>query len=358
MIKVAIILNSLSNTGPNITSKDLIDSFFESEELYFDVFYLKDTNFNTLNFNKNCIKINFFNLHLLRKYDIIHTSTLLSDFFVFFLKNSIYRNKIYVTWFHNLVYEDLNYSYNKFVSKFFGFFWIKIKFKFNGIIFSSISMYNYYESMIKLNLNFKIINYGRDISIVDNYIENNIINQINRLKCRFKIIGTCGSLTLRKNYIEIIDILNHDFNYAWICIGIGDQYNYINDVLDKHNLSDRVIFLGFVNDSRIYYKYFDLFFHPSKSEGFSLAIIDSMANRIPILIPELDIYKSHLSNDMVFYYKKDNYNSLIEIFNSTHSKEEVNTKVENSYLYYLKKFSMSRMRYDYLHFLKYLLKHF
>jgi glycosyltransferase involved in cell wall biosynthesis len=132
-----------------------------------------------------------------------------------------------------------------------------------------------------------------------------------------------------------VDLLNSDSNIAWVCLGEGEDLEFLQKLVVENELSDRVFFVGFRSDSRPYYKFFDLFFHPSNSEGFPLVIIDAMSSKTPILIPKLEVYGSILKSDMVYYFDQNCNislcNGLCEILNNS---DQLKQKTHDSFNYY------------------------
>lgn len=341
-MKIAFVFNDLSNTGTNIATRDLIWQLKKSSDIDVDVYFLRVANDEIDVFVKKT-QIKFFSRIDFSVYDIVHSSTLRSDFFVSL--NKVFKIKKmktkFVTSVHSIIKEDLSYTYGSLVSKLISPAWLSVKGNNDAIIVSSDSMYGYYKNIFK-NKNLNIIEYGRSIDPIVYFLIPDIDQQlILKLKSKFKIVGTVGSLIKRKNYVAVIDLLKKNENYAWICLGLGEEFENLNILLKENNLNERVVFLGFKTDSRPYYKYFDLFFHPSRSEGFALVIIDAMSHKKPMLLAELDVYKSIIKEDMAFYFKLDNQESL------DHAVEKINeggaivaNKVEKSFEVYKSNFSI------------------
>lgn len=341
-MRIAFILNSLANSGTNIATRDLIYQLKKSYILDIDVFVFDATD-DGLHVNARTINIDFFSKVDFSKYDIVHSSTLRSDLFVCVKKLFSFKKDSakYATSIHNIIEEDLLYTYGKFVSKVVSLIWLKIKKNNDAIVVSSESMYSFYQNLIDIK-KLHIIEYGRTIDpVVDFEVPDSDIKIISKLKTNYKIIGTIGTLTKRKNYSVVIDLLNRYEDYAWVCLGIGDEYEILLELIKQNKLENRVEFLGFRTDSRPYYKYFDLLFHPSRSEGFSLVLIDAMSHKTPLLLSKLIVYESILKEDMVFYFDLDNNISLFNAFERLQQNgNQLSNAIEKSYAIYENKFSM------------------
>jgi hypothetical protein len=344
-MKVAFFLNNLSNTGTNIATRDLIFQLRKYEDFEcIDVFFFDKVQ-NELKIAENKIQISFFSKVDFSKYDIIHSSNLRSDFYVFLNKSFFSKKKEtrYVTSVHSIIPEDLSFTYGNLISKLISPIWIKIKKNNDAIVVSSDSMFEYYKDLFR-NKNLNIIEYGRSIEPVDGFeIPETDVKLISNFKKEYKVIGTVGSLIKRKNYEAIISLLKKNENYGWICLGLGEEYDNLLRLLKENVLEQRVLFLGFKTDSRPYYKFFDLFFHPSRSEGFALVIIDAMSHKIPMLLSNLEVYKSIIKDDMAFYFELDDEVSLCYTFERIRQGGiSVEKVIEKSFLTYEDKFSIAK----------------
>jgi glycosyltransferase involved in cell wall biosynthesis len=72
---------------------------------------------------------------------------------------------------------------------------------------------------------------------------------------------------------------------------------------------DRIIMPGFIDNIYEYYKAMDIFLLPSRSEGFSLALLEAAASGLPIIasdIPGNDEFIVHGKNGLLFNISKPN----------------------------------------------------
>ncbi|PZX05944.1 glycosyltransferase involved in cell wall biosynthesis [Psychrobacillus insolitus] len=101
-----------------------------------------------------------------------------------------------------------------------------------------------------------------------------------------KIISV-GRLTEIKNFeecIEVADILLKKYsNWTWDIYGEGNRRDHLNKLINIYGLEKKVNLMG--NISNIYEKYneYKIFVSTSKSEGFGLAILESMAMGVPVI---------------------------------------------------------------------------
>ncbi|MDB9929101.1 glycosyltransferase family 4 protein [Schleiferiaceae bacterium] len=354
-MKIAVILNSLSPAGTNIATKDFVDELIKSHNCKVDIYTLKAFSKGDLIF-ENVKKLNFFSVIPFDKYDVIYSCTLKSDVYVFLTKKFFIKNRKvkFVSTMHNVIEEDLFYDYGLLISKIFSRFWLFLKFDNDELVVSSESMMKYYQRYVNKN-KMTLIEYGRSEKSLTNFeVQNNDRERILKLKEKYKIVGTIGVFSKRKNYALVAELLVKYKDLCWVNLGSGEEEENIKHIVKSEGLENRVLFLGNRPDSRPYYIFFDVFFHPSRSEGFALVLIDAMSNKTPILLARLSIYQSILKDDMVSYFDLDNNDSLFEAFDRI-MQDRCFTEmcIEKAYETYLKRFSISVYGQKYFNLFKF-----
>ncbi len=81
---------------------------------------------------------------------------------------------------------------------------------------------------------------------------------------------------------------------------------------------DKIIMPGFIDSIYEYYKAMDIFLLPSRSEGFSLALLEAAASGLPIIasdIPGNDEFIMHQKNGLLFNINKPDelYQSILQL---------------------------------------------
>lgn len=103
------------------------------------------------------------------------------------------------------------------------------------------------------------------------------------------IVLSVGELNKNKNHEVVIRALakinNHEIHYL-IC-GQGGLENYLRDLAKELGLEKQVHLLGFRKDVAEIYKISDLFVFPSFREGLSVALMEAMANGLPLVCSEI-----------------------------------------------------------------------
>ncbi len=141
---------------------------------------------------------------------------------------------------------------------------------------------------------------------LDNFIEENINisdnartiarKQLNITSNEFVLltIGRLNSSESYKGYDKTIEALAliKERNFVFYIVGKYDELEKqrVNNLIERHNLSKKVILKGFVTDDELisYYRSADLFIMPSKGEGFGLVFIDAMAHGLRVVGGNID----------------------------------------------------------------------
>ncbi|USD67789.1 glycosyltransferase [Vibrio sp. SCSIO 43136] len=99
------------------------------------------------------------------------------------------------------------------------------------------------------------------------------------------LIGSAGRLESVKGHDQLITALRFCHRDIHLAIaGIGSQDQALKDLAVKLNVSDRVHFLGLVDDMPSFYQSLNLFCLPSRHEGLPLAPLEAQACNTPTLV--------------------------------------------------------------------------
>ena len=94
-----------------------------------------------------------------------------------------------------------------------------------------------------------------------------------------------GELIVRKNHQALIQALNRIKNKNVICFiaGSGPILNELQDLINSLGLQDRVFLLGRREDISELLACTDIYVHPAKREGLSVALMEAMASGLPVV---------------------------------------------------------------------------
>ncbi|MCF0149763.1 MAG: glycosyltransferase family 4 protein [Clostridium sp.] len=115
------------------------------------------------------------------------------------------------------------------------------------------------------------------------------------------IILNVGNLRKQKGQIYLVKALNIVLkkykNVKLIIVGRkGDAEEDIINEINKLNLNNNVILLGFRNDIPDLLKNSDLFVFPSLTEGLGIAVLEAMAARIPVIASDIDAINEYVTD--------------------------------------------------------------
>ena len=136
---------------------------------------------------------------------------------------------------------------------------------------------------------------------------------------RSLILGNISRLTVEKGHFLLIKALRelkNDGKLANVKIliaGDGDLKDEIVRMVKSYDLSDRVVFTGFVSEEDKFkiLSSLDVFVFPTLAEGFGIVLIEAMSFGVPCVVSDLPVLKD-VALDSVFYFESGNEKDLEE----------------------------------------------
>ncbi|MFN3589088.1 MAG: glycosyltransferase family 4 protein [Spirosomataceae bacterium] len=336
-MNIAVILPSLKNKAPIQVAKDIVDELLK-KSCNVDVFYFEsvvEIDFNCPSFHiKLYQKINF------KKYDVIHSHMLRSDFYVWLHRGDI--PSYCISTLHNEIDKVLKNDFNVVLSKIFTRLWVLFLKSHDEIICLS----KYAKDQLKHNYGFKKVDYiynGRSISYGNlNKVDLDIIE---KKRSKYKILGVVANVSKIKGIHQIIYSLTELDDYCLMVIGDGVERKRLENLVKKLNLEERCTFLGYRNNGHHFLKYFDIYLMTSYSEGFPLALLEAAQSKKVTICSNIPLFREIFSMDEAVFFELDNKKSLIEaIKNAEIRKDELS---ENIYAAYMKNFTLTKMGENY-----------
>lgn len=102
-----------------------------------------------------------------------------------------------------------------------------------------------------------------------------------------RIIGTVAHLSPEKDHLTLIKafqtVKKNLQDALLVIVGDGELRSSLEQLVSDLGLKDSVCFTGFRSDAGAIMRHFDLFCLPSLSEGLSAAIMEAMANHLPVV---------------------------------------------------------------------------
>jgi L-malate glycosyltransferase len=305
-VRVAIIIPRLEQLGPILFIQALVNRLCDIDNLQITVFYLDKIVDPAIKLKVPVERL-YYSRFCFSDYDIIHTNGIRPDFFAFLHRRKI---KYHISTIHNFVFEDLRYSYNRFISLIFGYLWLLLWRRADKLVCVTNSMKKYYEKWF-LAIKQKVIYYGiaeKDDSFVPDL---DVIKALDDFHSRgLKVIGSASVLTKRKGIDQVLYSLSREKEYATIIIGKGKELGNLKHLAKILGISDRCYFCGFRSHAVIYFRYFDLFIMPSRSEGLGLALIEAVQQKVPAICSDIPVFNELFAKDEVTFFRLENIDSL------------------------------------------------
>ncbi|MEA9413122.1 glycosyltransferase family 4 protein [Flavobacterium sp. PL02] len=305
-MKIAFILPALINKGPIIVAHSIVKYLKDKVDLI-DVYYFDD-NEKTLDFDCDIYHINKSVVIDFDKYDIIHSHTFRADLYVFKWRKKIMHAKIIST-IHQDTFKSFSIQYNNVASYFLTHYWCFIHRQFDGVVSISNQIKDKYN---KLLLN-KITTIHNGCNIDNVNINKEIEDSIQLYKEKgYKILGSYAYITQGKGLLQVVKVLELLPDYVFVLIGQGPYLAKIKKNVEKLNLSDRVLFIPYIQAPYSYLKFFDIYMMPSYSEGFGLAMVEAALAQKSIVCSKLASFYEIFNDNEVCFFELDDSESLAQ----------------------------------------------
>jgi L-malate glycosyltransferase len=342
-LKVAIIIPRLEQLGPVKAIQALVNALHTFEDIVIEVFYIDKKIDSHIKILAPVFLLD--SKHFcFNEYDIIHTSGIRPDFFAFINRRKI---KCHISTIHNYVFDDLRYSYNRLFSWIFGNIWLILWKKADKLVCVSGELKNYYSNWFSSG-KLAVIHNGISDPENSQLPEIDVLQTINNFKSRgLKVLGVAGILTKRKGVDQLFPLLAEEKSYALIIIGSGKELSNLKKIAKKMGISDRVEFCGFRSNAVQYFRHFDFFTMPSRSEGFGLALIEAVRQKVPVICSDLPVFKELLSTSEATFFKLEDITSLTQALRT--SMELGKKKADLAYARYQSQYTdriMAKKYYD------------
>ena len=351
-MKIAYVLPSVVNKGSITIFKDIITYFISlDKDIIIDVYYFKE--FDQLYFNyPNIRKISFFKKIPFREYDVIHSSGILPNFYIFLFgkKNA----SIYLTTIHSYLKQDLSNSLNKYLAILINNFWLKILVKQDCVAVLTNDAKKYYFNQIRTEI--AVVNNGRDFGESNSNFIDDDINSILELKKRYTVIGSNAVVSKIKGLEQIILSLTHLKEYCFVLLGEGDEKNRLIELAKTLNVYDRCLFLGYKSNVFVYTYLYDVYLMPSRSEGFGLALIEAISLKIPCVCSNISVFNELFSCDEVLFFDLDNIEELALKIRILENQIIKNNYIAKAYSKYINFYTSEKMSQNYFDLYRYLMK--
>lgn len=328
-MRIAYILPSLAAKAPIFLAKFLSD-FFIQKGNYVEVFYFDEI--NQVSFNCRTSRISISEPIMFDDFQIIHTHMMRPDKYVFKYSNYIKKAKL-VSTIHCNIFDDLRWSYGRFVSFIYSRKWLNYLSCFDSTVQINDYLMDLYKE--KLNNNVLIYNGISLQSVKDDYSE--IISNVNKFKEQnLTVLCSYSGLVKRKGLIQVLKLLKKRSDLAYVCIGDGKEKKSLMKYVEKNNLGNRVVFSSFKRNPYLVLPNIDIFVMPSYSEGFSLALLEAGLVGCSAVCSNIPAVTMPFSDSEITFFELNNITSFsdaitVALTEKEKKKKKLKKEIEENY---------------------------
>ena len=305
-MKIAFVVPSLTNKGPIIVVHNIV-KFLRDKVEKIDIYYFEEVS-STLNFDCNIYQISKSKPIDFDNYDIVHSHTLRADIYLYKFRKQIFKAKI-VSTLHQDTFNSFSIRYNVLMSFVLTRYWCYVQRHFDGVISISNQLKDKYNKL----LSNKMTTIYNGCNIESFKINEKIQNSILEFREKgYKILGSYAYVTQGKGLLQVIQILNLLPDYVFVIIGEGPYLAKLKKFVEKLNISDRVLFIPYIQAPYSYLQFMDIYMMPSYSEGFGLAMVEAALAKKSIVCSNIPSFHEIFNHSEVVFFDLDNSDSLIQ----------------------------------------------
>ncbi|MGC9492588.1 glycosyltransferase [Vibrio genomosp. F10] len=144
------------------------------------------------------------------------------------------------------------------------------------------------------------------------------------------LIGCAGRLEHVKGHDLAIAALSYlPRNIELVIAGDGSQRQKLAQLARQYAVSDRVTFLGLVDDMQRFYQALDIFCMPSRSEGFPLSPLEAQACNVPTAVTDVGASKETLCPTSGRLIKANDVHNMVDVlFQMARSHANLNSSLQ------------------------------
>ena len=329
---IAYIIPSLLQAGPVNVVYDLVQLMLEHGHDC-DLYYFDDLDVNN-QFPCKVTKINMRSHIDFNKYDIVHTHGLRPNIFVFLHKPYKKIKTLFITTFHNYVFEDFVLKYGRIKGYLGGYLFLFTAIRHDRIIALSKDAMIYYKKWYRANKLYYI--YNTRIIDINEHLTSEEESEIKNFKGNSTLIGVNCSIHPRKGLDLLIKAMQQlPNNYKLFVAGDGVDYHKMVQLVKDLNIEDRVLLAGRKSKAHRYLAYYDIYAIPSRSEGFPLSLLEAACFGKKVVCSDIPVFKETFSDKEVSMFKLPDVNDLtraiIEADKRVDLEKNIKKKFDSTY---------------------------
>lgn len=146
------------------------------------------------------------------------------------------------------------------------------------------------------------------------------------------VIGNVARLTEQKNPFFVLDVfqilLSQYNNIKLMLVGDGFCLEKIKGYIKEKSIEDKVILTGASNNAGDYYNALDIFFLPSKFEGFGISFIEAQVNGLKTIASNMVPEETRISNNICYLPLDDGKGVFVDKISDVIDSREYGRKFE------------------------------
>jgi len=317
--------------------KFLIHKKFSCTVYYFDELV-------SLDFPCEVKRISFFQKINFGNYDVIHSHMFRPDLYCAYHRKFIPRSTKLITTIHTAVDHDLRNAYGILNSIILPPVWKWAWKKMDKVVVLTRNAKEYYD-LPGLKNKVEVINNGRDLPVLYDAIPSRDLELIMSLKNKYTLLGSVASFDKRKGFEQVLKLLKLEHTYAFVIIGDGSERCNLQNMAIEYGVADRFCILGSRPQGFRYMKELDLYLMPSRSEGLSLAMLEAVALKVPVVCSSIPVFQEVFSSNEVCFFDLDKIEKLQSAC-QTALKYKANL-IDHAFKRYNENYTVERMGTEY-----------
>lgn len=161
------------------------------------------------------------------------------------------------------------------------------------------------------------------------------------------ILGCIGSVCKRKNQellVKAISKMEKDTKIYAAIIGEGDIINELKKKVHIYGIDNKIKFYGYRNNASKYINLFDYFVFTSTSEGLSIAMLEGLRGKVPIIASDIPAFCECIEDKITGYlFENNNVESLKLAIENAVDKNIDDLIVNNAYKKFINNFTSKQM---------------
>ncbi len=287
-------------------------------------------------------QVKLFQSYDFSEFDVVHSSLLRPDFFLFLNRHS--RDKaVFLTTVHSYIKEDLASRYGFWISRSVNFLWRLFWIRPDCVVVLSNHARKYYQSWL-LRDKLRVVYNGRDIVRDASLLAGSSVAEVAAFKAKRDIVmGSYCDITAQKGLDLLIQALARNNRLGLIVVGDGQEKNNLINLSVELGVAEQCLFIPATPNAHQYNAFFDIFAMPSKAEGFGLALIEAALHGKKIICSNIPIFRELFDETCVTYFDLHDPASLDRAIHHAFNDEEkaARANARTSRLYSLNNMAVS-----------------